>query len=58
MQIKVLHDATLTVLAGSVCEVSEKQFELAHKLGLVEKYTAPVAKKEKEDKKKKGKAGE
>ena len=53
MQVKVLHDATLTVLAGSVCEVSEKQFELAHNLGLVEKYTAPVAKKE--DKKKAGK---
>ncbi len=56
MQVKVLRDATLTVKAGSVCEVSDMQYELAHKLGMVEKYTAPVAKKE--DKKKKEKAGE
>ncbi len=36
MKAKVLKDATLTVKAGQIVEISEQQFALAEKLGLVE----------------------
>lgn len=48
MKALVLKDATLTVSAGQTVEISEKQFRIAEKLGLV----APVVEK-KEPKKKK-----
>lgn len=36
MKAKVLKDATLEIKAGQIVELSEKQFALAEKLGLVE----------------------
>jgi len=36
MKAKVIKDATLTVKAGQIVEISEEQFALAEKLGLVE----------------------
>jgi len=36
MKARVLKDATLEVKAGQVVELSEEQFALAEKLGLVE----------------------
>lgn len=38
MKVKVLKDAMLTVTAGQIVEISEKQFALAEKLGLVAPY--------------------
>lgn len=47
MRAEVLKDATLTVKAGQTVEISEEQFALAEKLGLV------AACKEEKTKKKK-----
>lgn len=35
MKVKVLKDATLTVKAGQIVEISEKQFALAFRNGFV-----------------------
>ncbi len=36
MKAKVIKDCTLTVKAGQIVEISEEQFALAEKLGMVE----------------------
>ena len=36
MKAKILKDATLTIKAGQIVELDDKQFALAKKLGLVE----------------------
>lgn len=46
MEAKVIKDATLTIKAGQIVNLDEKQFALAFKLGLVE-----VVQKEKPKKK-------
>lgn len=46
MKAKVVKEATLTIKAGQVVDLDDKQFALAFKLGLVE-----VAKEEKPKKK-------
>lgn len=48
MKARVKKEATLTVSAGQIIEISEQQFALAEKLGLVElvpETAAPKTKK-------------
>lgn len=47
MKALVKRDATLTVKAGQIVEISEQQFALAEKLGLVEFVPEAAEKKTK-----------
>lgn len=47
MKAEVLKDATLTVKAGQVVEISEEQFAIAAKLGLVAAHEEKQAKRKK-----------
>lgn len=50
MKAKVLKDCTLTVKAGQVIELDEKQFMLANKLGYVVQFVAEEKPKKKSKK--------
>lgn len=45
MRAEVIKDATLTIKAGQVVELDEKQFKAAERLGLVKEYVEKKKKK-------------